>query len=135
MPIVPRLSHQAQMELRLDNDRLTAMALATIEEVAAHCKYTPQAKTRALAMVLAYLASRMHSDAGRFPFDSFWKSIDWAEPIGRDTNVQAAVNGIYRALLVDRGADRREMFEQRAREMAGAVQREPQIRATRPPLS
>ena len=86
------------MPPRLNDDRLTGMALAALEEVAARCRHAPQQRTRSLALVLAYLATRQHDQAGREPFDVYWRSIATPYGITRCATVNSAINAIYLAV-------------------------------------
>ncbi|MEO6360613.1 MAG: hypothetical protein ABIO43_08580 [Sphingomicrobium sp.] len=80
----------------MHDDRLIAMALDALEELAKQCDAGPQPKTKMLAAVLAYLHSRAGGE--RWPFDSFWKTIADPKDIGRTQNVNASMNGIYNQL-------------------------------------
>jgi hypothetical protein len=80
--------------MRLTEDRLTDMALAALEEVAALCHHRPVPRSKALALVLAYLASRQPCD--RHFFDAFWRATIAERPRDRSAIVNANLNGIYR---------------------------------------
>jgi hypothetical protein len=56
-------------------------------------------------LALAYLASRNGGRPGfvRWPFDNFWQALLSKDPLGRRANVNASLNGIYRAIGVERG--------------------------------
>ena len=93
------------------------MALGALEEVAALCHVRPVERgQRALAVVLAYLASRAQAD--RRPYDLFWRAVGTARAQERDAYLTAAINGIYA------GAGRRRdlavvsLYERRARSSA-----------------
>ena len=90
------------MPRQLDEERLTGMALSALEEVAARCRHAPQRKTRSLALVLAYLASRKLPQSERYAFDQFWRSVATHYSITRNAMVNAAINGIYLALGIHR---------------------------------
>jgi hypothetical protein len=81
---------------RLTPDRLTDMALGALEEVAAQCRHAPVPRSKSLALVLAYLASRQ--PCRRAAFDSFWRSVDHRRPQDRWAGVNASLNGIYLAI-------------------------------------
>ena len=83
-----------QVMARIDERDLIDMALLALEEVAASCHVGPVPRTRALAMVLAYLASR-RPQSTREPFDSFWRAVSDQRPQDRWAQVNAALNGIY----------------------------------------
>ena len=70
------------------------MALSALEEVAALCEHEPLPRSRALALVLAYLASRQPCD--RHFFDAFWRAVDMKRPRDRAAIIVASLNGIYR---------------------------------------
>lgn len=107
------------MRLRLDSDRLTAMALAALEEVAARCRHAPQSRTRSLALVLAFLASRARDDAARHSFDLFWRSVATAYGITRCATVNSAINGIYLAVGLQRPST--SFFEGEAQRSLGEI--------------
>ena len=121
LPTVPHSFHQTQMPPRLDNDRLIGMALAAIEDVAARCRHAPQPRTRSLAMVLAYLASRRIDHANREPFDVYWRALTTAYSVTRAAMVNSAVNGIYLALGLRRPST--TAFESAAQRALGEVAR------------
>lgn len=104
---------------RLDSDRLTTMALAALEEVAARCRHAPQYRTRSLALVLAYLASRCHDNADRDPFDLYWRSISTSYGITRCAMVNSAINGIYLAIRLQRPST--SFFEGEAKRALGEI--------------
>ena len=104
---------------RLDDDRLRGMALAALEELAARCRHAPQRKTRSLALVLAYLASRKRTQADRYAFDQFWRSVATAYSVSRSANINAAINGIYLAVGVVRQST--TVFEDEARRELGEL--------------
>ncbi len=111
--------HQHGMPPRLDDDRLIGMALAALEEVAARCRHAPQPKTRSLALVLAYLASRRIKQSDRFAFDHYWRSISEPYGITRSANVNSAINGIYIAVGARRSST--SAFEGEARRELGEI--------------
>lgn len=101
---------------RLVEEQLKAFALAALEEAAASAHDAPVKRTWALRLVLAYLASRASSrtDFERWPFDEFWRSI--ANPDRwRWQSVNAALNGIYRAIGERRDGERTTRFESSCR--------------------
>ena len=73
----------------LPESRLVDMALVALEEVAALCHEGPVARSRALALVLAFLASRQL--CRRDVFDSFWRAVDHRRPQDRWTSANAAL--------------------------------------------
>ena len=77
-------------------EQLRDLALAALEEAAREADHGPVRRTKALRFALAYLWS--YSAADRGMFDWFWQSLAGEEPIGRTQNVNASLNGIYRAL-------------------------------------
>ena len=112
---------------RLDHQRLTDMALVALEEVAACCHVRPVQRTRALALVLAYLASRRLDTATRGPFDQFWKAIGKTQANARWGNVNAALNGIYFAVCETRDLAITSAFERQARDGSSALDRLPTV--------
>ena len=102
--------------MRLTDERLTEMALAALEEVAALCHDRPVPRSKALALVLAYLASR--GRPARSPYDSFWRAVDHPRPQDRWSSVNASLNGIYLAVGVKRDLDVVSLYEQRERRRA-----------------
>lgn len=96
------------------DSKLTDMALVALEEVAALCHVRKVERSRALAVVLAYLASRSGGD--RQPYDLFWRSVARAGERERWAYTNSALNGIYR--LAGRKRDLRivSRYEKRARE-------------------
>jgi hypothetical protein len=94
------------------------MALNALEEITAKAHHVPVARTWALRLALAYLASRASErpEFVRWPFDSFWSAITSPDRIGRWQNMNASLNGIYIAVGVERDHRRVTEFEHRARE-------------------
>lgn len=81
--------------MHLSESRLLEMALGALEEVAAQCHHAPVQRSRALALVLAYLASRSRGE--RWPYDRFWTCIEDSQPKERWSGATAALNAIYLA--------------------------------------
>ena len=108
------------MPRRIDEERLTEMALSALEEVAAHCRHAPQRQTRSLALVLAYLASRKLPQSDRYAFDQFWRSVATHYSITRNAMVNAAINGIYLAVGIRRQST--TVFEDHARRELGEIE-------------
>jgi hypothetical protein len=104
--------------MRLTEKRLVEMALAALEEVAATCHHRPVPRSKALALVLAYLASRGRSV--RSPYDSFWRAVDHPWPRDRWSGVNASLNGIYLAQGVKRDVAVTSLYEDRARKAHSA---------------
>jgi len=102
---------------RLDQHRLTDMALLALEEVAAACHHGPVQRSRSLALALAYLASR-RTESARWPFDRFWQAIASPRSHDRWSNVNASLNAIYLAVGVKRDVDRISLFEREARSLS-----------------
>ena len=107
------------MPRRLDDERLVGMALSALEEVAAHCRHAPQRKTRSLALVLAYLASRKVPQAERHAFDQFWRSVATHYGVRRNAMVNAAINGIYLAVGIRRQST--TVYEDEAKRELGEI--------------
>lgn len=81
-------------------EQLRDKALAALEEAAEQSCNGPIQRTRALRFALAYLWA--YSGADRGMFDWFWRSLATDNDIGRSQNVNASLNGIYRACGVER---------------------------------
>ena len=81
--------------------QLRDKTLAAVEEAAAEAMSGPVQRSKALAFALAYLWA--YGSGSREPFDRFWKDIAHEYEIGRRQSVNASLNGIYRALGLDRG--------------------------------
>ena len=92
------------------------MALVALEEVTACCHVGPVERSRPLALVLAYLASRTLETQSHDAFDMFWRSIGKREANARWGNVNAALNGIYLALGEKRDMGVTSAFESLARD-------------------
>lgn len=99
--------------MKLTDSRLDDMAFGALEEVAATCHHRPVEQSRALALVLAYLASR--TDSVRLPFDLFWRSIAKSRQHERWQAVNASLNSIYLAAGRKRDLAVVSAHEQRAR--------------------
>lgn len=82
-------------------DQLRDRALAALEEVADQSRKEPIQRTRAIAIALAYLWAYGGRERGMFVW--FWRSLTDPNDIGRSQNVNASLNGIYRALGLSRG--------------------------------
>jgi hypothetical protein len=100
--------------VHVSESRLVDMALGALEEVAAHCHAEPFPRSKALALVLAFLASRQ--PCRRDAFDFFWRSIEHPRPQDRWGSVNSALNGIYLAVNRKRDTAVVSRYEQRARE-------------------
>ncbi len=96
-----------------NDSKLVDMALVALEEVAALCHVRKVERSRALAVVLAYLASRGEGD--RHPYDLFWRACGTAGPKERWSYVNSALNGIYRAAGRKRDLAVVSLYEKRAR--------------------
>ena len=81
--------------MRLSESLLLEMALSALEEVAAECHHEPVQRSKALALVLAYVASRSRGE--RWPYDRFWTCIQDPNPKERWSGATAALNAIYLA--------------------------------------
>lgn len=86
--------------MRIEKEKLTGLALRTLEEAAAHSRQGPVQRTFGLRLALAYLASTKNCE--RWPFDGFWQYVAHHDPNGRHANVTANLNGIYEQLGVRR---------------------------------
>lgn len=81
--------------MQLNESRLLEIALCALEEVVAECHHAPVQRSRALALALAYLASRSRGE--RWPYDRFWTCIKDRQPKERWSGATAALNAIYLA--------------------------------------
>jgi hypothetical protein len=99
--------------MQLSDERLTTMALIALEEVAVLCEHEPMKPSRALRLVLAYLASRQPCDR-RF-FDAFWRAVRIKRPRDRSAIVHGSLNGIYRQVGRRRDTAIISRYEQAAR--------------------
>ena len=99
---------------RLTDERLTAMALSALEDVAANCHAQRVPRTRSLAVVLAYLASR--AQGRREPYDLFWRGLGTPRDRERWAYVNSALNGIYRAAGIKRDLRVVSRYEKYARD-------------------
>lgn len=99
--------------MRLTDHRLLDLALGALEEVAAACHHRPVPRSRALALVLAYLAS--NGRGSRAPYDSFWRAVAHPRPQDRWAGANAALNAIYLAAGRKRDLDLISLYEARAR--------------------
>jgi hypothetical protein len=77
-------------------EQLRDKALAAIVEVAEQSKARPVERSKALGFALAYLWAYSSRERGMFVW--FWRSLADPHDIGRSQNVNASLNGIYRAL-------------------------------------
>jgi hypothetical protein len=82
-------------------EQLRDKALAALEEAAEQSRRGAVARTKALAFALAYLWAFAGGERGMFVW--FWRSVADPNDIGRSQNVNASLNGIYRALGLTRG--------------------------------
>jgi len=96
--------------------RLVAFALHALEEAAAQAHHGEVRRTWGLRLALAYLASRDRSDHTRWAFEQFWRGLGHPRPRERWTVLNAALNGIYRAIGQKRDWQRVSDFEQRSTE-------------------
>jgi len=103
--------------MRPNDSKLTNMALAALEELAALSRFGPIERSRPLAVLLAYLASR--SDGGRIVYDNFWRSLGIEKPYDRSAGIQSSLEGIYRNAGRKRSLTIVSHFERRATEMMG----------------
>jgi hypothetical protein len=90
------------------------MALATLEEVAAHCRQGAQPQTRGLAMALAYLA-HVAEPPDRSWFDRFWRCVKNNCHVTRPAEASASLNGIYIAVGRTRELSTISFYERAAR--------------------
>jgi hypothetical protein len=81
--------------MRLTESRLLEIALGALEEVVAECHHAEVPRSKALALVLAYLASRSRGE--RWPYDRLWTCIEDPKPKERWSGATAALNAIYLA--------------------------------------
>jgi hypothetical protein len=102
---------------RLTPDQLTQLALDAIEEAAAASHAGPVPRTRALALALAWLLhfGKDGDPPPRWPFESFWEGLASEREHDRWSALNAAANGIYRALEIPRDRERISAFESRMR--------------------
>lgn len=105
--------------MRPDDSKLTDMALAALEEVAALCRVRAVPRSRALRLVLAYLASRGAGE--RHPYDLFWRGVEAPRLQERWAYVNSALNGIYRQAGRKRDPAIVSLYEKRARGASEAV--------------
>ena len=84
----------------VSEDRLVTMALDALEQILALSAEDCVSRTRSIAVVLAYLASRNASE--RWPFDEFWKWLDCEDKHVRSGNLNRCLNGIYAQIGVRR---------------------------------
>src|SRR5947208_2501852 len=102
--------------MRLSESQLLEIALCALEEVVAQCHHAPVPRSKALALVLAYLASRSRGE--RWPYDHFWTCIEETKPKERWSGATAALNGIYVAGGWTRDFGLVSVYEKRARTQA-----------------
>ncbi len=84
------------LHVRFAPDELRDKALAAVEEAAEQAHSGPIERSKALAFALAYLWAYAGGD--RAPFVWLWQSLATVDDIGRRQNVNAALNGVRRAL-------------------------------------
>jgi hypothetical protein len=77
-------------------EQLRDKALLALEEAARQSREAPVTRSRALGFALAYLWAYGGGDREMFLW--FWRSLTDANAIGRSQNVNASLNGIYRAV-------------------------------------
>jgi hypothetical protein len=87
----------------VSDERLEAMALDALEQILALSAEDRVRRTRSIAVVLAYLASRNTSE--RWPFDEFWKWLDCEDKHVRSGNLNRCLNGVYFQIGVRRTND------------------------------
>lgn len=102
---------------RIRLERLRELALEAIEEAAAASHLGPVPRTRGLALALAWLLhfGKDGDPPPRWPFESFWEGLASEREHDRWSAVNAAANGIYRALEIPRDRERISAFESRMR--------------------
>lgn len=99
---------------RIDEEHLRRLALEAIEEAAAASHIGPVARTRGLALALAWLRHRGSADVlPLWPFKSFWDGLKSEREHDRWSAVNAAANAIYLALGERRDTSRISTFERR----------------------
>ena len=86
---------------RVEDEKLIGMALAVLEEAAARARFGPQKRTRAIALALAYLASR-RPGVDRYAFDTFWRNLDAQELRGRVQMLAHSLEWIFGDLGLSR---------------------------------
>lgn len=108
---------------RIGPDHLRKLALEAIEEAAAASHLGPVPRTRGLALALAWLLhfGKEGEDLPRWPFESFWEGLTCEREHDRWSAVNAAANGIYRALEIPRDRERSSKFERAARSRSIAL--------------
>jgi hypothetical protein len=84
--------------MRVGSD-LTTKAFLALEEALHECRYRRVERTRALRMVLAYLADQASDPK---PFVTFWQKVADPEPTFRFGAADMALQDIYRDLKVTR---------------------------------
>lgn len=78
--------------VRVPDNRLTGLALAVLEDIAAPGRDTPAPQNHAAALALAYLATKA---GDRQLFDQFWRYMVVSDKIQRTQNLSRLLNGIY----------------------------------------
>lgn len=96
----------------VSEDRLVTMSLDALEQILCLSDQDSVRRTRSIALVLAYLASR--NVAQRWPFDEFWKSLVCEDDKIRSGNLNRCLNGIYLQLGIKRTSSM--MFKYKAHE-------------------
>jgi hypothetical protein len=76
------------------------MALAALEQALIQAREKPVDKSKAIATCLAYLYSLQPCE--RWPFDEFWKWLDYPDATMRSANLSRSLNGICVQLDIDR---------------------------------
>jgi hypothetical protein len=104
---------------RIGHQEILQLALEAIEEATAAAHLGPVPRTRGLALALAWLLhfGKDGDPPPRWPFDSFWEGLATERGHDRWSAVNAAANGIYRALEVPRDRERISAFERRMRRL------------------
>jgi hypothetical protein len=109
---VPSLSHHY----------LTRLALDAVEEALAEAQFGPVPRTRAIRVVLAYLAWRATApDELQWIFESFWRDLQSDDRTGRWECLNGSVNGLYRTVGVKREIERTSHIETKVRERRKAL--------------
>lgn len=82
--------------VRPTREQLINMAFAVLEEVAALSRHHAPARSRGVALALAYLAGT-GANRDRWPFDEFWRAMRCDCRVARPARINAALAAIYDA--------------------------------------
>ena len=106
------------MQRRVGPEQLRRLALDAIEEAAAASHLGPVARTRGLALALAWLLhfGKERETLPRWPFESFWEGLSNEREHDRWSAVNAAANAIYLVLDEARDFERQSAFESFAKD-------------------